>query len=125
MSADLDKLNDAQLSEVFAVEVLKYPQSATSGPHGRWVHNGITWMCPSVLDFASSVDSVLPHVEKFAGHIFERCFDYERPHVARILPSLMYRETYRQEFRGQSTTLARAICIALILAKRAENGGAK
>ena len=129
---NLDTLTDAELSEVFAVEVAGWRRSTTSDrqPYGRRAKL-IDWVCErkavvyTHVRFATSADAVMPFLENFAGHICERCFDYAKPHVVRVLPSLKYRESYRQEFRGESSTFARAACIALIRAKRAGEGGGK
>ena len=127
MTDELDQLSDAALSEVFAKEVagLVRAQYPCCHPGGEGWKRGPDWVFgpDDKLPFATSADAVLPFLEKYAGHICERCFDYAKPHVVRVLPSLKYRETYREEFRGESSTFARSVCIALLRAKRAEKGG--
>lgn len=142
MSTDLDSLTDAQLSEVFAVEVAEMPPLFTLMKRGYYYRpnaNGYTshladaWkVTEDVADqhvyphdepvtkhsvprppFAASADAVLPFIPTYAdarktalGWTIEICNEHGR-------------------FRGAMTTFARAACIALIKAKRAEKEDAK
>lgn len=127
MSADLDALNDAlndaQLSEVFAVEVAGW--AIHSRNTACWVdaaeRDGMMERVHAFvgeLEFATSADAVLPFLEatkNWSGAAYPHARDSQAKHSVCI------------EFNhvGCSSTFARAACIALLRAKRAENGGAK
>jgi len=92
VSDELDKLSDAELSDVFAVTM-----GVTCDPD----------------DYATSADAVMPWLEKreWSANGGLGCM----PVAVRVLD-----ENYR-EHRSSAPTFARAACIALIRAKRAEN----
>lgn len=115
--SNLNQLSDTGLSAVFAVEVAGYLQHNQSGPNGRWVHNGVVWMCPSVLTFSTSMDAVLPYLERTLFRI-ERLCQPDEYCVYIELPAGTY-------VKGCDARLSKAACIALILAARAEKEAAK
>jgi hypothetical protein len=130
MKTDLNQLTDTGLSAAFAVEVAGYLQGTQSGPNGRWVHNGVVWMCPSVLTFSTSMDDVLPWLSEATAVSIHRIYALNAEgYVDKSLP-LKWRVTVYQDddfkgFRNDADTLPRAACIALILAARAEKEAAK
>lgn len=115
---NLDTLNDAQLSEVFAVEVAGW-RKITFRRREIWDAHGIPYTHPT---FATSADAVLPFLEKYEWGKFSfgpiTIYGYEQ----------RWSEEFGRNFRTQivlgegpkKATFARAACIALILAKRAE-----
>lgn len=104
MSDALDTLSDAALSEVFAVEV---------GLYSEYVSKEVA----EEKHFATSADAVLPFLET-------------RDWLTMKHPGRDYtiqincHATAGENCFGYAPTFARAACIALILAKRAEKGGA-
>lgn len=106
MSDALDSLTDAALSEVFAVEVI-----ASDDPQGYR------------RDFATSADAVLPFLE-----CSEDYPEILRPWHGLTEDAVEAKRVWEVRFDSVwaiAPTLPRAICIALIRAKRAEKGGAK
>jgi len=149
MSDILNQLEPAQLSVLVALEIAgwKNTNCSVANPFDRGgmrLPNGFAdrdkvftaWWHPSdeiatgcyiaPPRFAESSDAVLPLLEKFAGYKAERFGDYppRNYYTIRVYPSLMYVETYRQEFTGQGITFAYAACIALLRAYRAGKGPA-
>ncbi len=126
MSDDLDQLSDAALSEVFAVEVLNWKRGINCDGHpavwppdcepytkrkqGKWPHGvsiGAT--------YAVSADAVLPFLE--AAGLVKAIFSKSS--------ALVEVHTGLDWAFGEAPTFARAACVALIRAKRAEEGGKK
>lgn len=103
MSADLHALSDAQLSEVFAVEVAAWHPTTDAGVcfglDGRRII--------SVPPFSTSVDALLP----FIG--------VRNIQLLRTL-STSWNVWVASVGDVNAPTLARALCIALILAARVE-----
>jgi hypothetical protein len=139
MSDTLDQLTDAELSEVFAVEVAgwraerdeKYTLDVYRVNFGEGVHSGRLYDSKSEAlqtesESAAIADAVLVYMEKYAGHKAERFHDYRpgKEHYIEIYPSLQYEGSYRRCFAGQAGTFVRAARLALIRAKRAEKGAA-
>ena len=145
MSTDISQLNDTELSAVFAVEVAGYkpmfllvkrgyyfrPEAKgyvyEEAKAGRFTeaeardyvdpsHGEVTMYADKPPVFATSMDAVLPYFEKrFAESMHSRgCWS-----VWVSIP------TQLAGVRGESTTMPRAACIAMILAARAEREAAK
>lgn len=125
MSDELNQLTDAQLSEVFAVEVAGWKRGDVRWPPGEadetagWIPPGEKSprgypCCPS---FATSADAVLPFVHK-AG--WAECLQWDmengKPTAFRWRVRVVGRRGGYIE--GEAPTFARAACIALIRAKR-------
>lgn len=144
MSNDnLDTLPDAELSEVFAIEVAGYirtetPDARTDTYDSRvWTdQDGNTFVSSpySVFNlrkyghewekatFAASADAVIPYLDTYGWDVAHmRCRDGTT--IRRL-----YLRSQCHEVLGAcevATTFPRAACIALIRAKRAEQGRAK
>ncbi len=109
MSTDLSQLTDAQLSEAFAVEVAGMERLT----HTLWVFPG---GLAQPLNFATSADAVLPYLKatgwtSYSGGDANPPFKAVRVSVDRA----------GHDFDGYAPTFARAACIALLLARRAQN----
>jgi hypothetical protein len=130
MIDDLNQLDPAQLAERVAIEVLGFrkalvPAFAEGSCGSHWLDKeGAVTNERHILRLATSADALLPLMEKFAGYKTERFGDYppREYYTIRLYPSLMYVETYRQEFTGQGSTFAVAAAIALIRAALAQKG---
>ena len=121
MSADnLAQLTDAALSEVFAVEVGPYSSvwEATNGSGN--LHGAISGRAgfETVPPFAASADAVLPYFQGIRANVWTSgiCFEVD---IVRVEP-----DGEESWITGAAPTFARAACIALIRAKRAEKGSA-
>ncbi len=124
MSDNLDQLSDTALSEAFAVEVLNWkrgincdgrpavwpPDCApyTKRKPGKWAY-GVSIGAA----YAVSADAVLPFLE--AAGLVKVIFSKSS--------ALVEVETGLDWAFGEAPTFARAACLALIRAKRAEKGG--
>lgn len=104
MSDELDTLEDAKLSEVFAVEVAYGPRCSKCGHFHDELNNVI-----SEVGFATDANAVLPWLEKHANPVCEK-----RDGVWSV-----YLFTMGDTPKASDKSLARAACIALIRAKRA------
>lgn len=127
MPDELDQLSDAALSERVAVECLGWVERDSSFEECQWeMPDGERCALPP---FATSADAVLPilaeHCEKTGDAwralgkrevVFILSPAYSRVHLA---PGIL------SEWGVKAPTFARAACIALLRAKRAEKGGAK
>ena len=103
MSDELDQLSDAALSERFAVEVAGiWPENYSPELHGI---------------FATSADAVLPMLRNYEYVDVSR--EHEDPPREWCVVLSVTRES-RPIYFGQAPTFARAACIALLRAKRAE-----
>lgn len=123
MTDELEKLSDAKLSEVLAVEVAgwKFEASGKRDIRGWLTHpevngyitlwrKGVAGSAYLLPPFATSADAVLPHLEKVRPCC---CFP----------PSLDGKwEVEIENGYGRDATFARAACIALIRAARAQKG---
>jgi hypothetical protein len=123
VSDNLDQLSDTALSEVFAVEVLNWKRGIncdgrpavwppdcepyTKRKQGEWPY-GIS----IGATYAVSADAVLEHFVSGELHTLRR-----KPERAAFV------DTEHGRFAGYASTFARAACLALIRAKRAEKGG--
>jgi len=115
----LEKLSDAELNEIFAVEVAAL-ENIHWIDHVR-VYGGEYPNVSSVPNFCSSADAVLPFLEKFDW------VDISREHED--LPNQWTVAISKQRDRGQlyhaaHRLLSRAAALALIKAKRAEKDAA-
>jgi hypothetical protein len=129
MSDELDSLTNAQLSEAFAVEVDGWKRGTTiEGKPALWPPDkepptkrkqGMWPYGISVGDrFATSTDAVLPFLDKHpwnARNGVDYCDGHHRVTITGIGRPGIVSEAF-------STTFARAACIALIRAARAQNG---
>ena len=148
MSADLNQLNDAELSAVFAVEVAGHkpmfllvkrgyyfrPEAKgyvyEEAKAGRFTeaeardyvdpsHGEVTMYADKPPVFATSMDAVLPYFEKRAFNIEH----FLSPPSSYVI--FIYQKGDRETLICEDTSLPRAACIALILAARAEKEAAK
>jgi hypothetical protein len=148
MTDPLDQLTDAELSERFAVEVAQtyWPvplergdkkqgivarfkaESIKKRPGAQERHRGvIKWVGGSYggdlwPSFATSADAVLPFTDAFPF-----CDITRESHLNGKPWSVGFARTIEGDdavIHALAPTLARAICIALIRAKRAEKGAA-
>lgn len=110
MSDELDALSDAQLSEVFAVEVAGW----TFREEHHWCFaKGNDYARKGDLVFSTSADAVLPYLS--AHCVTWRCMGYpDGSHGFILWPTSTSRD-----FQSSAPTFARAACIALLRAKRA------
>ncbi len=126
MSDNLDQLSDAALSEVFAVEVagflpmdhMLWDVGACRLPFCRERSDG-RWIATGNLPFATSADAVLPcmrDIQWTARNGHDYCDEMHRVTILRNGSGHIIAEAF-------APTFARAACIALIRAKRAEKGG--
>ena len=107
MSDELDKLDDAALSEVFAVEVAGWSFLANEWFAGDFAMDGLP-------TFATSADAVLP---------FLNAAGWRGANVVSGADCWIYIGPLLDVY-AYAPTLARAACLALIRAKRAEKGTA-
>lgn len=117
MSTDnLDALTDAQLSEVFAVEVAGFKKDA-DGWFVPPLPRRIALLLHELPPFATSADAVLPHANKRKWWV---------QHTDNPTEPIRVRFDHDQGpcAEGKPEQLARLFSIALIRAKRAEKGGA-
>jgi hypothetical protein len=122
MIADtLDQLTDAELSEVFAVEVAGFIHKP--GANWPWSFpDGGVCVHDEQGDFATSADAVLPFTDAFPF-----CDITRESHLNGKPWSVGVARTIEGDdavIHALAPTWARAICIALIRAKRAEKGAA-
>lgn len=117
MSDDLDTKTDAQLDELFAVEVAGWHRQEErwpSQPYTRWTWRdkpgGDIRACD--LRFTTDANAVLPWLEK---HGWKGTSDGQRAAVVVLAGP----DQQVHEVRGIAPTFARAAVIALIRAKRA------
>ena len=118
----LDQLTDRELSEVFAVEVAGWEIAHFNHPtYGRIgykvqeeLQDDVGWEFPG---FATSADAVLPFLERMCFFTAGR-----EPHLdgKPWYVAVAATEEEGQLNSGLAPTFARAACIALIKAKRAE-----
>lgn len=121
---ELDTLTDAELSGAFAREYLGWTSSVANAAMGtRWWSDASGSLVSPCMDpdsggsFATSADAVLslmtaPHIEQFTTY-----------HVnGRWTAIALHRDITDRNFVGYAPTFARAACIALLKAKRAEKG---
>ena len=121
MSDELESLTDGQLSEVFAVEFAGFTRIETTQCGVVWKDaEGAVAQLRHIHRFATSADAVLPFLQKapapslsFAPALGTWCVSIT-----------VISGRYTREFLGYDTTLARAACIALIRAARAQKGQA-
>lgn len=120
MSDELDTKTDAQISEIFAVEIagyIKYTDGTFDDKEVDWEKERPRVVKMKELKFATSADAVMSWLEKHAAS-----------NSCRIIRGFSSR--YNSEawcvyiacHQAVSSSLARAACIALIRAKRAEKG---
>jgi len=110
----LSELTDAELSRAFAKEVCGWAVFRYEGEADWWFSDGVIKHGSKLPAFATSADAVLPWLREcdhwcateYNG--YGLWLDVETPHVGDTC----------------APTFARAACIALIKAKRAEKGGA-
>jgi hypothetical protein len=129
MSTDtLDQLTDAELSEVFAVEYAGWTRDGSDLSPMRWkdAEGGMPWDYENDRlgqpKFATSADAVLPFTDAFPF-----CDITRESHLNGKPWSVSVARTIEGDdavIHALAPTLARAICIALIRAKRAEKGAA-
>lgn len=118
MSYELDSLTDAKLSEVFAVEVAGWARDGSALSPLRWkdAAGEMPWDYENDKlgqpKFATSADAVMPFLE---GSGCWRA--YREKHGQGVLISV----GLIKPAIGFSHTFARAVCIALIRAKRAQS----
>jgi hypothetical protein len=131
MTDKLDKQTDAQLSEVFATEVAGWTKSVHEGcdviPYGYvdWEDaEGKTHdKCPA---FATDANAVLPWTKNYG--IMCDCLIHNHERKGWFWDVIVIRQKSRKErlpllnleHRGIAKTFPRAMCIALIRAKRKE-----
>jgi hypothetical protein len=120
MTDELDSKTDAELSEIFAVEVSAFTDcEIIDGMYGQI----------KVPEYSTDSNAVLPWLEKNIPEKYETTypfggwFVYSSFDEGKWLVSLAHNGHY--EFHAAAKTFARAACIALIRAKRAEKGGGK
>lgn len=124
MTDELDNLPDVELSAVFAVEVAGwkdspiYPESHWITPVGKHVDKKLRLDFP----FANSMDALMPWLDKM---FFWECrfgpFGRKEPKFFSVSVSLVPGSMF---YYSHAPTPARAACIAILRAKRAEKGGA-
>lgn len=117
---NLNQLSDAELSVVFAVEV-----AGDSPDNVAWFTKAIAkgHVDPNALPYAHSMDAVLPFITK---HGWAELIQWDMVNgiyakSSRWKVSILVRGL----IEGESTSLPRAACIALILAARAEKEAMK
>ena len=108
MTDELDKLADAELSEVFAVEV-----AGVEHIGNLWRNTGECWMI-GVPPFATDANAVLPWLEKLPD------WKVERMAFGGIDVEIYTENSYKVIAEAKEYAFPRAVCIALIRAKRAE-----
>lgn len=116
MTDELDTLTDAKLSEVFAKNVAGYTADADGWflppPPRR-----IALLSHELPSFATSADAVLPYLQ---ARYRWQATGTKSTTVVQVWTG----EGPQPNATVQDITFARAACIALIRAKRAEKGGA-
>lgn len=121
MNAALDQLSDAELSKLFA-EVVRNEFVATNGCcYPTEGHYAVAPLCGgwALPPFANSADAVLPFMRNYEYvDVSREHEDPPREWCVVLSPT----RTSRPIYIGQAPTFARAACIALIRAKRAEKG---
>lgn len=112
MKPDIEQLPDAQLSAIFAREVAGWAGDFVywKDAEGKEVTDDEEY--PIAPFFATSADAVMPFVEKVACS----------PHRRRLPDAWLFFVALQDGtyVKAEATTFARAACIALIKAKRAE-----
>jgi hypothetical protein len=103
MNADLEALSDAELSETFACEVAGYVRTQRDSDY-NFRRPGGGW-CNTFPDYATSVDAILPHV----GPTIQ---------IMRTVGGLQWNVWIAGVGDVNARTLARSLCIALILTVR-------
>lgn len=122
---NLDGLSDAALSEAFAVEVAGWTHSVADASRGTrwWSDEKGGHISPysdpdSGFSFATSADAVLPFLEK--GVSWHSAFHAGAGYM--VTHSSQCGQYIGECDAAPRVTFARAACIALIRAKRAEKG---
>jgi len=113
MTDDLDTKTDAQLSEIFAVEIAGLVKSKTftyEGEYSIWLDKKGHVDEPN---FATSADAVLPWLEKERLAVISCNTKGWRVEIVRRSANVIF---------AYSDKIARAACIALIRATRARKG---
>lgn len=121
---DLDQKTDAELSEVFAVEVaeaVRRPDESKTDwfVPGQSIHGRGRWL-NELPPFATSADAVMPWLEKWKGRETDGIVNIRR--INSVPPTWVVSlaaDIGKTYFYGGAHILARAACIALIRAKRA------
>lgn len=122
----LSELTNAELSEVFAVEVAGFkddpvfPLCFWVSPDGK-AHHKTTEFGHTFSLFADSADAVLPYLEKCLTWHLAFCAGCTQGGYSVFVRSY----DGALEIEAEGKTLARAACIALITAKRAEKEASK
>jgi hypothetical protein len=118
MNDDLNNMSDDNISKIFAVEVAGWAIHCRNT--GCWVpREKADKIADNVLcfvgeeDFATSMDAVLPYLEKHAFRI-ERLCQPDEYCVYIELPAGTY-------VKGCDSRLSKAACIALIMAARSDS----
>ncbi len=137
MNDELETLTDAELSELFALEVAGMTKRTEglfwsaddkrayilTGSALHDVRKKMRLPCTPdlMLSFATDANAVLPFLEKLKKfHIYWD--DFRMPAIP--LPSSYHIDIRGRRLAANVPTLARAICLALVRAKRAAKGGA-
>jgi len=123
MTDDLDTKTDAQLSEIFAVEVAGWKRAFIKKRNGWVSEKGFAPLPPL---FAEDANDVLPWLEKnYEVHINYADRPFGENFVSQYSDAWHYTVTVwpkhdERGWQGEAKTFARAACIALIRSKRSE-----
>lgn len=112
MNDELEKLSDDQLSEVFAMEV----EGMRPYKDGFWHSAPPLRSIVQLPSFATSADAVLPFLNGKPYGVVQGVHNCPINKVAVII----YTGSIQTDHQAIAPTLARAACIALIRAKRAQ-----
>lgn len=125
MNDELDNLTDSALSEVFALEIAGWINQGLAKNMPAFLHkwktnNGNQFWDTRLepLPFATSADAVLPFMMGKPFGVVHGVHKCPPNKVAVII----YTGSIQTDHQAISSAFARAACIALIKAKRAEKG---
>jgi len=126
VSKELEQLPDAQLAEALAVEVAGFSKTINNcgewGSFTKWKDKeGACTEDRHIHRFAMSADAVMPLLDKWAA--CQISHNYQEGDDDRgIEPIQPWVVELANRYEGKAPTLARAACIALIRAARAQKG---
>jgi len=126
MNTDLDPLTDAQLSEVFAVEVAGWRRGVYQSNSGWWKpwRPGAEEFVDDLIPFATSADAVLPWLPRGVIATVSCQAVISRGEFGWRV-TVPFGPPPSSLVQGSADTMPRAACIALIKAKRAEKEASK
>tara|TARA_R110002050_G_scaffold191532_6_gene326327 strand:- start:23 stop:418 length:396 start_codon:yes stop_codon:yes gene_type:complete len=116
---ELDDMDYGKLSDVFAVEVAGWEMAHATHPiFGSFAYRVTEEFTDGyeLAKFAASLDACLPYLAAHKGYVIQD-HDHSGAVCVRIKATTRYGRTFTAA-KGIAPTMAQAICLALIRAKR-------